>query len=110
MPQPLHAELPESLEASVEICSAYSKILELEKDAVSDANPKTRERKLIHARILGYLIREGPSMHASEHVAKEVNDCQDYDQSYRLGEMYLYHYIGICELQLLPCFVTLMPL
>jgi hypothetical protein len=108
-PQPLHTELPNSLKASAEICSAYSEILKLEQDAHSDANPKICEEKLVYARVLGYLIQEGPSMDASEHVAKEVNDCQDHDQFYRLGEMYLYHYICICELQLLPCFSTLMP-
>jgi hypothetical protein len=95
--------------ASLDICTAYSKILKLEQDANSDANPKICEEKLVYARILGYLIQEGPSMHASEYVAREVNDCQNNDQSYRLGGMYFYHYICICELQLLPLFATLMP-
>jgi len=79
MPQPLPPHLPESLNRSLvisEMRSAYSKILLLEK-AVADADSKVLEQRLVHTRILGYLIREGPSIRASEHVAKEVNSCED---------------------------------
>ena len=102
IPQPLPTLLPESLNASdkfSEIHSAYSKILELEKDALesSDPDPKICEPKLVHARVLGYLIQEGPSMDACEYVAKEVNSALDHDESYRLGEKYLRHFICPCE-------------
>jgi len=74
---------------------AYSKILQLEK--ASDYNLEVREKKLIYARILGYLIREGPSSKAKERVAQEVNSCLDDDQMDKLGQMYYEHYIRVCE-------------
>jgi len=99
MPEPLPLTIPESLNASSHILSAYAKILRLEK--VPDHSPRSkreiREKKLIHARILGYLIREGPSMQAKERVAKEVNSCLDDDEMDKLGEMYYSHYIRVCE-------------
>ena len=100
MPQPLPFQLPDSLNDSdvvSEIRSAYSKILLLEQ-AAADADPKLREQRLVHARILGYIIREGPSIRASEHVAKEVNSCQDNDQMDKIGERYQLHFIRLCEL------------
>jgi len=99
MPQPLPLQLPESLNHSdvvSEIRSAYSKILLLEQ-AAARADRNVREQRLFRARILGYLIREGPSMRASEHVAKEVNSCQDNDQMDKIGEMYHLHFIRVCE-------------
>jgi hypothetical protein len=65
--------------------------------AAADADPKLRELRLVHARILGYLIREGPSIRAIEHVAKEVNTCRDNDQIDKIGEMYQLHFIRVCE-------------
>ena len=99
MPQPLPSQLPESLnhsDVTPEIRSAYSRTLLLE-EAAADADRKVREQRLVHARILGYLIREGPSLQASEHVAKEVNSCEDDDQMFKIGEMYHLHFIRPCE-------------
>jgi hypothetical protein len=99
MPQPLPSQLPESLNHSdsiSEIRSAYSKILQLEK-AAADADREVREKRLIYARILGYLIREGPSIQASKCVAEEVNLCEDNDQMNNLGEMYHLQFIRPCE-------------
>ena len=79
MPQPLPSGLPASLNDSLEIRSAYSRILRSERASRSNTDHNIREQKLMHARILGYLIREGPSMRASEYVAREVNDCRDDD-------------------------------
>ena len=86
--------LPESLNTDKisEIRSAYSMTLLLEHDASSFTDPNIRERKLIHARVLGHL-REGPSMHASENVANQANSCQNDDQLDALGEMDFLHYI-----------------
>ena len=95
MPQPLPSTLPESLNTSPHILLAYSRILQLEK--ASDYNREDRETRLICARILGYLIREGPSSKAKERVAQEVNSCLDDDQMDKLGVMYYEHYIRICE-------------
>ena len=102
MPQPLPAELSECFNisdenAESEIRPAYSKILLLERAAHSNANREIREQKLIHARVLGYLILEGPSMRASEFVAKEVNACRSEDQLDEMGEMYLHHHLRACE-------------
>jgi hypothetical protein len=98
--QSLPTVLPESFNASrkiLEIRSAYSMTLLLEHAASSNTDPKNRERKLIHARVLGHLLREAPSMQASENVAKQVNSCQNNDQLDALGEMYFLHYICACE-------------
>jgi len=93
-------ELPESFNTSekiLEIRSAYSMTLLLEHAASSNTDPKIRERNLIHARVLGHLLREAPSMLASENVANQVNSCQNNDQLDALGEMYFLHYICACE-------------
>src|SRR6266849_1496135 len=99
--QSLPTVLPESFNTSdkiLEIRSAYSMTLLLEHAASSITDPKIRERKLIHARVLGHLLREAPSMHASENVANQVNSCQNNDQLDALGEMYFLHFICACEL------------
>jgi len=112
--QSLPTVLPESFNTSdkiLEIRSAYSMTLLLEHTASSNTDPKIRERKLIHARVLGHLLREAPSMHASENVANQVNSCQNNDQLDALGEMYFLHYICTCEPPCPPVVVsaTLMP-
>lgn len=92
--------LPESFNTSgkiLEIRSAYSMTLLLEHAASSNPDPNIRERKLIHARVLGHLLREAPSMRARENVADQVNSCQNNDQLDALGEMYFLHYICSCE-------------
>jgi hypothetical protein len=100
MAQPLPQDLPEIFNASVkslEIKLAYSKVLEIEQDANS-------EQDLVRARVIGYLIREGPSMRASEYVAEEVISCENREQLYKIGEMFIHHFIRACEPQLLRCF------
>src|SRR6266850_4268656 len=98
MPQPLPPTLPESLSTSPHIHLAYSKLLQLENAAdYSHSNPEVREKKLVHARILGYLIREGPSTKAKECVAQDVNSCSNDDEMDKLGKMYYDHYIRACE-------------
>ena len=112
--QSLPTVLPESFntfDKIQEIRSAYSMTLLLEHAASSDTDPKIRERKLIHARVLGHLLREAPSMHATENVANQVNSCQNNDQLDALGEMYFLHYICACEPRCPPVVVcaTLIP-
>jgi hypothetical protein len=98
MPQPLPPTIPESLNTSPDIHLAYSKLLQLEKAADhSHSNREVYEEKLVHARILGYLIREGPSTKAKERVAQEVNSCPNDDEIDKLGKMYYDHYIRACE-------------
>jgi hypothetical protein len=97
MPQ-LPPTIPESLNTCPHIHLAYSKLLQLEKAAdYSRSNREVYEEKLVHARILGYLIREGPSTKAKECVAQEVNSCSSDDEMYKLGKMYYDHYIRACE-------------
>ncbi|KAH9026393.1 hypothetical protein EDB85DRAFT_1851218, partial [Lactarius pseudohatsudake] len=51
-------------------------------------------QKLVHVRVVGYLIREGPSLTASEFVAKEVNLYEeDEDKIDKAGERYFHHYL-----------------
>ena len=98
--QSLPTALPESFNTSdkiLEIRSTYSMSLLLEHAASSISDPKLCERKLIHARVLGHLLREAPSMRATENVANQVNSCQNNDQLDALGEMYFLNYICACE-------------
>jgi len=104
MPQSLPPTIPDSPNTSSHIHSAYSKILRLEKVDYSHLKREVHEKKLLHARILGYLIREGPSTQAKERVAQEVNSCRNDDEMDKLGEMYYTHYIRACEL---PSLVSL---
>lgn len=98
MTQPLPPTIPESLNTSLQIPLAYSKILRLEKASDSShSNHDIRQKKLKHARILGYLIREGPTTKAKERVAQDVNSCSNDDEMDKLGEMYYDHYIRVCE-------------
>ena len=107
MAKDLPKDLPEYLNHSdkvSEIRDAYSKILLLEMQADAITDPKLRQRGLIHARVLGYLILKGPSIQASEHVAKDVKECTGYDQMDKIGELYLLHFIRLCEPPLLRHF------
>jgi hypothetical protein len=98
MARQLPRTIAESLNTSPHIPSAYSKILRLEKASDhSSFKCEVREKRLLHARILGYLIREGPSTRAKERVAQEVNSCRNDDEMDNLGEMYYTHYIRACE-------------
>jgi hypothetical protein len=97
MPKPLPSMLPESLNASPRISLAYSRILLLEEASHTNHDHVTHTRKLIHARVLGYLNREGPSMQAKEHVALKVISCQNSDKMDKLGKMYCSYYICVCE-------------
>jgi hypothetical protein len=112
--QSLPTLLPESFDTSnkiLDIRSAYSMTLLLEHAASSNTDPQIRERKLIHARVLGHLLREVPSIHATENVANQVNSCQDNDQLDVFGEMYFLHYNCACEPPCPPVVVstTLIP-
>ena len=71
-------ELPPRLHDSPSILGAYPQILKLERneqDAYNRDPSADRSKKLIYARIVGYLILEGPSDQARVTVALEVNVC-----------------------------------
>ena len=107
MAKDLPLNFPERLNRSdkvSEIRSAYSKILLLEKQATDITDPKLHAQRLVHARVLGYFIIEGPSIQASEQVAKDVNACQDNEEMDKVGELYQLHLIRLCEPPLLRRF------
>ncbi|KAH9175893.1 hypothetical protein EDB89DRAFT_2066097 [Lactarius sanguifluus] len=104
------SQLPDNLPARLshsekieEIRKSYSTLLKIQ-EAISasdigttNASRESHDQKLMHVRILGYLIRAGPSLTASEFVAKEVNDSPegDEDEIDKAGEKYLFHYLSI---------------
>jgi hypothetical protein len=59
---------------------------------------------LIYARILGYLMLEGPSDEAPVAIPREVLSGADEDVLATNGKMYYDHYIRACKLVLLPVF------
>ncbi|KAH9013272.1 hypothetical protein EDB85DRAFT_1877121 [Lactarius pseudohatsudake] len=103
------SQLPDNLPACLDdskkieaIRKAYSTLLKIQEAISADigttkASRDSRDQKLIHVRILGYLIREGPSLTASEFVAKEVNKIPegDEDEIDKAGEKYFHHYLRI---------------
>ncbi|KAH9080585.1 hypothetical protein EDB83DRAFT_2284635 [Lactarius deliciosus] len=102
LPDDLPARLGDSKKIEA-ICKAYSTLLKTQ-EAISTsdigttkASRESRDQKLMHVRILGYLILEGPSLTASEFVAKEVNELPegDEDQIDKAGERYFHHYLRI---------------
>ncbi|KAI9437453.1 hypothetical protein H4582DRAFT_277290 [Lactarius indigo] len=97
MPQPLPENVPPHLGHSEKIegiRKAYSTLLKIQEAIGTRESRESHEQKLIHVRILGYLIREGPSLTASEFVAEEVNSYEeDEDQIDKAGERYYLHYL-----------------
>jgi hypothetical protein len=77
---------------------AYSAVLLHERWAESERRASIRQRKLTCARVLGQLLLEAPSSRAKENIVEEVDACQsDNGRLYKLGEMYLEHFIRLCE-------------
>ena len=96
-------ELPPSFHNSPSILGAYPQILNLERKeqaAYSRSPSDDRSKRLIYARILGYLILKGPSTLAGIAVALEVNACSgDEEKMLAIGQLYFDHYIRACKLQ-----------
>jgi hypothetical protein len=89
----LPTELLSRLSASPTIRSAYPIIFRFEQSAKTHPDPK----RLIYARILGYLMLEGPSDEARVATAREVLSCVDEDALAANGKMYYDHYIRACK-------------
>ena len=96
----LPAELPNGLSDSPTIRDAYAVSLRFEKSAKTHPDPK----RLIYARLLGYLIMAGPSDAARVAVAREVLSCADEGVLALNGKMYYDHYIRACKLLMLPVY------
>ena len=94
----LPAELPNRLSNSPAIRGSYPIILRLEQSAKTHPDPK----RLMYARLLGYLMLEGPSDGARVAVTQEVLSCAGEDSLALNGKMYYDHYIRACKLLLLP--------
>ena len=94
-------ELPPRFHNSPSISSAYPQILHLEKSelvAYSHDPSADGGERLIYARILGYLILEGPSDQARTAVAQEVNACSGNEEEIlTIGRLYFDHYICACR-------------
>ncbi|KAF9474037.1 hypothetical protein BDN70DRAFT_936954 [Pholiota conissans] len=71
------------------ISDAYRTVLTLENSILTDPD----QRKLIHARILGYLLLYGPSLYARESVAREVASCEGDDVLLEAGKFYYDYFI-----------------
>ena len=69
--------------------SAYFTILDLER-ASDGAN-------FVKARVLGYFLREGPTELAVSGVAKEIATADNDQALYVLVDMYINHFIFVCE-------------
>ena len=94
-------ELPPHFLNSPSILGAYAQILNLEKSeqAAYSHDPSANDgERLMYARILGYLILEGPSDQASTAVAHEVNACNgDEEEMLAIGQHYSDNYICACK-------------
>jgi hypothetical protein len=89
----LPLELPSHLrDKSAQITGAYAAVLDLEQTSGHEID----RRKLMYARILGYLILEGPSDQARATVAREVASCANNEHMLDLGKAYFDHYIRAC--------------
>ena len=95
-------ELSPRLQNSPSILGAYPQILNLERNeqAAKIRDPSAdRKKRLMYARIVGYLILEGPSDQARVTVALEVNACNgDEEKMLGIGRLYFDHYIRACKL------------
>lgn len=103
LPTDLHIRISLSASDISEVKKAYSSILELEQTSPNAEN-------LIHARILGYLIREGPTKEAVMYVTSEVRSCDGPRSCYDLGQSYMNRFICVCESQLLFSALSFLPL
>lgn len=66
---------------------------------------------VIHARVVGYFLREGPSGNAILRIAQEVNSCTAHADIIALGQLYTHSIIRACKHGfILFIFASLIPL
>ena len=101
-------EIHPCLHDSPFIFGAYPQVLNLERNeqAAYNRDPSSdRAKRLMYARILGYLMLEGPSDQARVTVALEVNACcGDEVKLLAIGQLYFDCYIRACKLQIFTPF------
>jgi hypothetical protein len=104
-------QLPARLHNFPSILVAYPQILTLESNEQNahSRHATDRCRRLMYARILGYLILQGPSDAARVVVSLEVNACNGEEEKFlAIGRFYFDHYIRACEFTLCcPVFAIL---
>ena len=95
-------EIHPRLHNSPFILGAYPQVFNLERNeqAAYNRDPSSDQAKrLMYARILGYLMLEGPSNQARVTVALEVNACcGDEVKLLAIGQLYFDCYICACKL------------
>ncbi|RDB27559.1 hypothetical protein Hypma_003853 [Hypsizygus marmoreus] len=84
----LPRQLPARYEESATMNSAYSIILKLE-------TKENSNRAVMYARILGYLLLEGPTDEARSAIANEIVSCKNDEALAANGKFYLDHLIRI---------------
>ncbi|KAF8528998.1 hypothetical protein BU17DRAFT_37320 [Hysterangium stoloniferum] len=94
----LPGKLPARLQKSPTIQGAYSMVLEIEAAAKStplgkEGDDSERKKRLVFARVVGYLLLEGPSDRACTTVALEVASANNIEDRFKIGQMYFNHYI-----------------
>lgn len=87
LPKNDYADKVERLEWS----TAYETCLRFEREA---GNDKTA---LIHARLLGYLIREAVNDEARHVISREINSCQSKKAFTEQAKWYVYFFLRCCE-------------
>ncbi|KAF8521724.1 hypothetical protein BU17DRAFT_75396 [Hysterangium stoloniferum] len=91
-------KLPARLQKSATIKGAYPMVLEMEATAKSTplgkrGDDSERKKRLVFARVVGYLLLEGPSDQARKTVALEVVSANNVEDRFQIGQMYFNHYI-----------------
>ncbi|KAF8489045.1 hypothetical protein BU17DRAFT_72767 [Hysterangium stoloniferum] len=94
----LPQELPARLQNSSTIKGAYTMVLEMEAAAKStplrkEGDDSERKKLLVFARVVGYLLLEGPSYEAAIAVALEVVSASNIQDRFKIGQIYFNHYI-----------------
>jgi hypothetical protein len=86
------SDLPWDYAAATSLTSAYDICLTFEKEAKEDGKEKDG-RRLVYARILGYLLLKLPRHASKARVALEIRSCGDNsDKLSNLGQMYNEHF------------------
>ncbi|KAH9482082.1 hypothetical protein JR316_0004177 [Psilocybe cubensis] len=91
----LPPEVPRRLRHLAHVVSAYNACLRLEasiQQAIND-NSEDVGKKMIYARILGYLIHYVPTDQGLKTIVDEIASCKDDTACLQLGRMYFDHYI-----------------
>jgi len=97
---PLPPKLPSRI-TSPTIIGAYPQILSLERTekAAWERSPGDggQRKRLMYARIVGYLILEAPSDQARIAVGLEVISCEDKEEILAIGQHYCDHLLYACK-------------